>query len=148
MGITFFMSCILGELFILTLNTIISIFFAYRRWKNSTKKPKSSLIPYYWERVDYIPKEDNPKPKKKRSEQQQQLNTKIRRYSDEYLERNLNFFQNKIMKTDNSKNVKIIDSEDESYSEMKQSEYQGGVGLTADLKVKFTRRVVRCWSEY
>ena len=43
--------------------------------------------------------------------------------------------------------IKLIDSDHEDLQELRQKELNGGVGYTRDLKVSFTSRVMRKWSD-
>ena len=68
---------------------------------------------------------------------------------DDYLERNLKKFNlPKNLKAETSNKIKTIDSDHEDYKNTKEEEYQGGVGLTGEVKVVFSKKNIKGWMEY
>lgn len=130
------MVCIVGEFLILVLNVIISIFIVIKNWIKGVKKAKTPIILFHWERMDYIPTPDEVKIRNKGN----LVKKKKKRYVDEYLERNLGFSLPKNLKSENKKNVKEISSDNEELANLAPQDTQGGVDLTSDVKVKFTKK--------
>ena len=93
--------------------------------------------------MDYTPTPDEIMIRNKRNTVK-----KKKRYVDEYLEKNLGFSLPKNLKSDNNKTVKEINSDHEDLSNLAPSDAQGGVDLTSDVKIKFTKKQINSWLEF
>ena len=137
----------MGEFFLLILNVIIlTILFCKNRRKSKNKK-KSGLILFHWERTDYLSKVQEerhsiePKSVKKTKKKSRKKN------NDDYLEK-LNFGYPEILEEEDPKKIKSIDSDHEELNILEEEEVQGGVGLTDQVRTRFTKKNIKIWLEF
>ena len=143
-GILFFMVCILGELFLLILNVIFSIYVAIRNWRRIEKKPKVALLKFHWERIDYIPTPEELELRNKHKKPKKGA-------FDEYIGKNIvPVHKTQVLEGDNMKKFRRVDSDHEDLKGMSQHDdnMQGGVEDTEDVRNKFTNMDIKTWTGY